>query len=314
MLWIAVAILSYFLSALVAVLDKFLLSGRIASAAMYAFLMALFSSFVVVFIPFGVGWYGWHAVGTALVSGLLFLYALVVFYMAAKQGEIAKIAPLVGVVMALVSFLITFIARFYHGDPLGMSTGVLLAFVLLVAGAFLISFDLPLQKIDAAPLLSIFSGILFSLSIFLLKISYGEMNFVNGYFWSRAGMFVAGFSLLLIPIFRKEILEHSSKLATPHPRHALTGILFMVNKVSGGVAAFLLAYAVSLGPFSFVNALNGTQFAFVFLLSLLLSPFFPKIYGEKFALNDWIQKAVAILFIVLGIWLLSVIGGVSTLL
>jgi uncharacterized membrane protein len=216
--------------------------------------------------------------------------------------------------MALASFLITFEARLSHGDPLGMSTGVLLAFVLLVAGAFLVSFDLPLQRIDAAPLLSASSGILFAVSIFLLKISYGEMNFVNGYFWSRAGMFFAGFSLLLVPAFRKEILEHSSKFATPHPRHALTGLLFMVNKISGGIAALLLAYAVSLGPFSLVNALNGTQFAFVFILSLLLSPFFPKIYGEKFALNDWIQKAVAILLIILGIWLLSVTGGVSMLL
>lgn len=314
MLWIAISILSYFLSALVAVLDKFLLSGRIASAAMYAFLMAMMSSFVVVFIPFGVQWYGRYQVGLAIVSGFLFLYALVAFYAAAKRSEIAKVAPLVGVVVAIASFLITSEMRLYRGESFGMSPEILLSFCLLVGGAFLISFDLPLRKTDRVPFLAVVSGILFACSIVLLKISYGEMNFVNGYFWSRFGMFFAGFSLLLVPIFRHEILASSTGFSKPHPQHALTGFLFVVNKVSGGLAAFLLAYAVSIGPLSLVHALNGVQFAFVFVLSLILSFFFPKIYGEKLALNDWVQKAGALLLIVLGIWLLSVAGGVSVLL
>ncbi len=314
MLWIAISILSYFLSALVAVLDKFLLSGRIASAAMYAFMMAIFSSFALVFIPFGVQWYGWYGVGTALVSGFLFLYALVAFYAAAKQSEIAKVAPLVGVVVAIASFCIILEGRLYRGESIILSPEALLAFILLVGGAFLISFDLPLKKTDTIPFLSVISGILFAFSIILLKTSYGEMNFVNGYFWSRAGMFFAGFSLLLIPVFRREIFFHSTQFSHPHPHHAMTGFLFGLNKVSGGVAAFLLAYAVSIGPLTLVHALNGTQFAFVFMMSLILSFFFPKIYGEKMALNDWVQKAFALLLIILGIWLLSVTGNTAILL
>lgn len=314
MLWIVIAVLSYFLSAVVAVLDKFLLSGRIASAAMYAFLMALFSSFVVVLIPFGVQWYGRYPVALAVISGFLFLYALVAFYAAAKQSEIAKVAPLVGVVVAVASFVITSEMRLYRGESIGMSPEILLAFALLIGGAFLISFDLPLRKTDRVPFLAVVSGVLFAISIVILKLSIVEMNFVNGYFWSRAGMFFAGFSLLLVPIFRQEILFASSNFSEPHPQHALTGFLFVANKVSGGLAAFLLAYAVSLGPLSLVHALNGAQFAFVFLLSLLLSFFFPKVYGEKLALNDWIQKACALILIILGIWLLSVTGGVSVLL
>ena len=314
MLWIVIAVLSYFLSAVVAVLDKFLLSGRIASAAMYAFLMALFSSFVVVLIPFGVQWYGRYPVGLAIISGFLFLYGLVAFYAAAKQSEIAKVAPLVGVVVAVASFIITSEMRLYRGESIGMSPEVLLAFALLIGGAFLISFDLPLRKTDRVPFLAVVSGVLFAVSIVILKLSIVEMNFVNGYFWSRAGMFLSGFSLLLIPIFRREILAASSSFSKPHPQHALTGFLFVANKVSGGIAAFLLAYAVSIGPLSLVHALNGVQFAFVFLLSLLLSFFFPKVYGEKLALNDWIQKACALVLNILGIWLLSVNGGVSVLL
>lgn len=314
MLWIAIAILSYFLSAVVAVLDKFLLSGRIASAAMYAFLMALMSSFVLVLIPFGVQWYGRYPVGLAIISGLLFLYALVAFYTAAKQSEIAKVAPLVGVVVAVASFVITSEMRLYRGDPIGMSAEVLLAFALLIGGAFLISFDLPLRKTDRVPFLAVVSGVLFAISIILLKLSIVEMNFVNGYFWSRAGIFFAGFSLLLVPLYRHEILVASSHFSQPHRDHPLTGFLFVANKVSGGVGAFLLAYAVSLGPLAFVHALNGVQFAFVFLLSLGLSFFFPKIYGEKLAMNDWVQKACALVLIILGIWLLSVHGGVSVLL
>lgn len=314
MLWIFISILSYFLSAIVAVLDKFLLSGRIASAAMYAFMMALFSSFALGFVPFGVEWYGLRFVGVAIISGFLFLYALVAFYAAVQRSEIAKVAPLVGVVVAIASFLITLGARLFQGDPLSLSPEILLAFSLLVGGALFISFDLPLKKSDTVPKTALLSGILFAFSIVLLKVSYGEMNFVNGYFWSRAGMFFAGFSLLLVPVFRREIFFYSTQFSEPRPHHAMTGFLFGVNKVSGGVAAFLLAYAVSIGPLSLVHALNGTQFAFVFILSLMLSFFFPKIYGEKLALNDWVQKALALILITLGIWLLSVTGSVSVLL
>lgn len=306
MLWIAISILSYFLSAVVAVLDKFLLSGRIASASMYAFMMALFSSFALIFIPFGVEWYGLRFVGVAILSGFLFLYALTAFYAAAQRSEISKVAPVIGVVVAIASFLMTIGIRLAWGDSIALHPEILLAFSLLIGGALLISFDLPLQKTSTVPFVTVVSGILFAGSIILLKVSYDEMNFVNGYFWSRAGMFFAGFSLLLVPVFRKEILHYSTHFSKPHPHHAMTGFLFGVNKASGGLAAFLLAYAISIGPLSLVHALNGTQFAFVFILSLGLSFFFPKIYGEKLALNDWVQKVVALALIILGIWLLSV--------
>jgi hypothetical protein len=58
-------------------------------------------------------------------------------------------------------------------------------------------------------------------------------------------------------------------------------VYFFLNKAFGGAGAFLIAYAVSLGPVTFVQGLNGTQFAFLFLLVVPLSLRYPHIFGER---------------------------------
>lgn len=305
MTWLLVTLASYFLSAVAAILDKYLLSGRIGSPAMYAFLMALFSSFAFLAIPFGVEWQGLGNTSLAVFSGILFLYGLVAFYDAVKKSEVSRVAPGVGVIMALTSFLVVFLKSSSDIELVANEAHLLLAFFLLVGGALLVSFDLPLKKTDTMPISSVFAGVLFAVSLLYLKEAYAGMNFVNGFFWSRFGIFLGGFTLLLIPVFRRDIFSYSAHFTEPHPHHAMTGLLFVLNKTCGGLAAFLLVYAVSIGPLTMINALSGVQFAFVFLLSFLLSFFYPAIYGEKLAPNDWVQKAFAIAMIGVGISLLA---------
>ncbi len=305
MTWLLITLASYLLSAFAAVLDKYLLSGRIGSPAMYAFLMALFSSFAFLAIPFGVEWQGLGNTGLAILSGIVFLYGLLAFYDAVKKIEVSRVAPAVGVILALTSFFILFLKNVSQAGMILNEARFFLAFFLLVGGALLVSFDLPLKKTDTMPISVIFAGVLFAISLLYLKGAYQEMNFVNGFFWSRFGIFIGGFTLLLIPAFRRDILIHSERFSEPHPHHAMTGFLFVLNKACGGLASFLLVYAISIGPLTMINALSGAQFVFVFILSFLLSFKLPLIYGEKLAPNDWVQKAFAILLVGIGISLLA---------
>ncbi|MEK9151690.1 MAG: hypothetical protein AAB547_03585 [Patescibacteria group bacterium] len=311
MSWILVALGGYFFNAVAALLDKYILSGPIKAPAVYAFFVSLFSLFALFFIPFGFQFFGWRTTGIFLLSGLLFLYGLVAFYAAVQWHEISRIAPLVGTVISLVAFGTVFAPALFSEGTFTLLH--VLALLLLISGGLLISFDLPLRAGERIPVFVIIAGIAMGVSLLLLKYGYADANFVSGLVWSRIGMFAGGLSLLLVPVFREQILSGSHRFSTPSRAAVHAGSVFIVGKVCGGVATFLIAYAAFLGPVSFVQALSGMQYVFLLVLALPLSFRYPQVFGERLFFWDWFQKACAIVLIGLGLWL-AAMGGIKLLL
>lgn len=308
MVWMVVALLGYFFNAVAAIFDKYLLADRIKAPAVYAFYVSLFSLFVLIFIPYGFGYFGWLSTGTALLSGVVFLYALVALYTTVKRHEISRVAPLVGTVTSLTAFVVVTLSGSLQDISL------LIALALLIGGGLLISFDLPLQKGEHIPFFPIaVAGIGMGVSLLLLKQGYEGSNFISGLIWSRLGMFAGGLSLLSIPVFRRQILGQVKETTMEPKRATSTGIYFVLSKTCAGIGAFLIAYAVSLGSVSFVQALSGMQYVFLLMLALPLSLHFPRIFGERLSFWDWLQKIGAIILIGLGLWL-SATSGVELLL
>lgn len=306
MVWVLAALGGYFFLAVSAVFDKFLLADRIKAPSVYAFFVALFSLFSLFFTPFGFEFFGWRLTGIFFLSGILFLYGLVAFYIAVKESEVSRIAPLVGTVVSLVAFITVFFPL--TGGRTEFDLLHALSLVLLIGGGLLISFDLPLHKGEHIPKMVVLAGLATGLSILLLKYGYTQANFVSGLIWSRLGILIGGLTLLLIPLYRKEIFTEISHMSRHSTRAASTGTLFVINKTSGGIAAFLIAYATSLGPVSSVQALSGMQYVFILLLTLPLALRFPKIFGETLFFWDWFQKVCAVILIGIGLWLLASAG------
>lgn len=306
MTWALVALFGYFFSAVSAVFDKYLLSDRIPTPAVYAFFVSLFSLFALGFIPFGVEWGDARTIGILLGSGMLFVYGLVAFYQAVKQHEVSRVAPLVGTVMSLVAFLAVFVPGVSGEHHIGL--WYIVALLLLIVGGLLISFDLPLRRREHISWYVFIAGVLMGLSFLFLKEGYVHANFQTGLVWSRLGMTLAGLTLLLIPQFRKQIFAQFGGFSHRSSRATSTGFLFIVNKVTAGVAALLIAYATFLGSVSFVQALSGMQYVFILAMMIPLSFHYPGIFGEKLYFWDWFQKAVAIMIIGLGLWLATVSG------
>lgn len=306
MVWVLAALAGYFFLAVSAVFDKFLLSDRIKAPSVYAFFVALFSLFTLFFTPFGFEYFGWRITGVFFLSGMLFLYGLVAFYIAVKESEVSRVAPLVGTVISLVAFMTVFFPL--TGDGTSFDLLHALSLVLLIGGGLLISFDLPLHKGEHIPKMILVAGLAAGLSALLLKYGYTQANFVSGLIWSRLGILIGGLTLFLIPLYRKEILTELSHMSRHSKRAASTGTLFVVNKTSGGIAAFLIAYAMSQGPVSSVQALSGMQYVFILLITLPLAIRYPKIFGEKLHFWDWFQKACAVILIGIGLWLLATAG------
>ena len=307
MLWIPVALAGYFLNAVTALFDKYLLAGRIKAPAVYAFFVSLFSLFGLVFIPFGFQFLSWQTTGLFLLSGTFFLYGLVAFYAAMKHNEVSRIAPLVGTTLSVAALLFGYVLP----DVLGEFTFTLerfFALTLLIGGGLLISFYLPIRRGGRLPKLVLIAGVSLAISIVLLKYGYRDANFVSGLVWSRLGMFGAGLSLLLYPVFRREILLECAHFSLRRRSSVGTGAIFVLNKTLAGIASFLLTYATFLGPVSFVQALSGMQYVFLLAMAIPLSVRYQNIFGERLYFWDWFQKGCAIIIIGLGLWIASSSG------
>ncbi len=300
MTWALVALLGYFFSAVSAAFDKFLLSDRIPTPSVYAFFVSLFSLFALGFVPFGFHLLDMSTTLTLLLSGMTFVYGLVAFYAAVKRHEVSRVAPLVGTLISLVAFGAVFLPGM---EGTTVSGWFVVALLLLITGGLLISFDLPLRRGEHISWYIVLAGLLMGISFLLLKAGYAGADFVSGLVWSRLGMTLAGFTLLVVPIFRRQILAQFAGFGHRSPRAASTGGLFLLNKTTAGLGTFLLAYATYLGSVSFVQALSGMQYVFLLLLTFPLSFRYPQIFGERLHFWDWFQKAVAVGIIGLGLWL-----------
>ncbi len=307
MSWLLFAIIAYFLLAFSYVLDKILLADRIPKPSVYAFYVSLLSAVTLVLIPFGFCWQGIYWTALSLLSGVIFIYSLLFYYLALKENEVSRVAPLIGAIVPVVTFLI---ARVFLGEILKVWD--LAGFIFLVSGGFLISFDLPIKslKIFKGFRYSLISGILLAIAFSLFKYAYGTGEFINGFIWTRLGIFMGGLSLFAFCTFRKEIISSfknfSLKRKSSRKRSLSTFGLFILNKVSGGSSSIFLNYAIFLGSVSLVQAVSSLQFVFILFLISLVSIKYPKILDEKLYFWDWAQKIGAIIAIAVGIVLVSI--------
>ena len=133
-MWLLVAISSYFINAGVYVADKFLLSKKIHSSIAYAFFVGIWSIFNFVLLVFDPWVPSIQELLVDLLAGLLFLATLIFWYKALHQSEATRVVPIVGALVPIFSFLLSFI---FLGETLGERQ--LLAFVILINGGILIS-------------------------------------------------------------------------------------------------------------------------------------------------------------------------------
>jgi drug/metabolite transporter (DMT)-like permease len=306
MTWALVALLGYFFSAVSAAFDKFLLSDRIPTPAVYAFFVSLFSLFALGFAPFGFHLLDIGTTITLLLSGMTFVYGLVAFYAAVKRHEVSRVAPLVGTIISLVAFLAVFLPGM--AGEVAVDGRYIMALVLLIIGGLLISFDLPLRRGEHISWYIVLAGILMGMSFLFLKAGYAGTDFVNGLVWSRLGMTLAGLTLFIVPLFRHQILAQFTGFGHRSSRAASTGGLFLLNKTTAGLGTFLVAYATYLGSVSFVQALSGMQYVFLLFLTFPLSFRYPQVFGERLHFWDWFQKVVAVGIIGFGLWLATMSG------
>ena len=294
MTYIIIAIIAYMLFAINGIVDKFLLTKAVKHPVAYAFFIGITSPLTWVLAPFGLKMIGPMDMLIAAIGGGSFVIALYFLYVATQQTTISRLLPIEGGFVPIFTLVFAYI---FLGDRL--DTTQLLAFVLLVVGAVFISLKHDSKGWHPRALgNAIIAAVFFALSFVLTKYIFDLTNFVSGLIWTRVGFFLVSLSLLIPRKNRKYIFAA--------PKEASKGniTLYWIARLSGGLAGFLQNYAISIGSVILVNAMQGTQYVFLLLITIFLSKYFPKILKEKITPGILAQKIAAIVLISYGLYLL----------
>ncbi len=301
MVWLYFAIAAYFINAVNGIIDKFLLVRAIPDPLVYTFYVGLFSVFSLALAPFGLIWPGWLQFFASLGVGMLFLVSLYFLFRVLKEYEVSKVLPIVG---GLMPIFVLMLDHFLIGDAL--SQNEIFAFIFLVLGSILISFEK--KSIEQTRFrqyslalfgASVIVSLLFALYYVSFKLVFISQPFITGFILTRVGCSLGALILFSIPLAREKIFHNYKGLKMK------SGGLFVSNKALAGLASLLLAYAIAKGSVSLVNALRGAEYAFLFVLTLLISHKVPKLLKENFSKSIFAQKIISIVIIAFGLFILA---------
>ncbi|OGF23909.1 hypothetical protein A3H66_03030 [Candidatus Falkowbacteria bacterium RIFCSPLOWO2_02_FULL_45_21] len=320
-MWLFVTVGAYFINAGVYVADKFLLSKKIHSSIAYAFYVGVWSIFnASLFLVFPWWLPNLRELALDLLAGFLFLMTLVFWYKALHQSEASRVVPVVGALVPIFSFILSFV---FLGETLSQQQTI--AFIVLVCGGVLISIKKTkvylYQKVIArfreaigqitgklsarfqptGRLLvnSVAAALFFAAYYVLIKYIYLSQPFIGSFVWSRLGSFLGVLLMLLVPDWRYLILKRQQG-AWKRPKNLL---FFLAVRLMAAAAFIMINWAINLGNVAVVNALQGVQYLFLFVIIVLISNKYPKMLNEQLGGGVLLQKLIGTIMVCLGLYL-----------
>lgn len=318
MIWLLLAITSYFFSALSQVIDKILLQSRLPSPKTYAFYTGLTSFFVIVLIPFGFKFLPTPTLLLALSTGVVFIPAIYFLYASLNWCDVSRIVPIIGGAIPIFLLLLSWI---WFGSVLIQRQFI--AIIFFVLGGLILATEVQQHSQARDSLLAhllgakghrlaicgrdtgkgiataFASAFFFALTYFMTKQVYeSPAAFVPEFFWIRMGSVIGALCMLIIPRIRKDIF-----LTTPTITRSSASILFG-NKIIGATSFLLLNISFSLAAnqsyIVIINAMKGLEHFFVFLFSIFLTMMYPQALHETFDRHTIILKLTGIALIGFG--------------
>lgn len=302
-MWVWLVIFAYLLNAIATLISKWLLINSIPQPLVFTFYVGLLNLVALFIIPFG-GFFILPGVYLllALCSGAAFAWAMYTMAQALHIDQASQVAPMIGGLQPL--FVIIFAAWFLSEQ---LRPSQYIGVILLIVGSLLMALEighrqrhtlLPFKRrswFTESIRYILASSLLFGLSYALLKFVYQEQNFVSGFVWSRIGTFLFVACLALLPGNWRRI-----KQALAHGQ-TKTSTLFVLGQIFGAASFLIIAYAISLGPVSVINAMQGIQYAVLFVLILFLGKRYKHLLDEPLTRPIIIQKIIGTIVIITGL-------------
>jgi len=297
MLWLLIIILAYFFFALTSFGDKVVLDGP-ARPKLYTFYVGLLNFLIIALIPFiefnvpKVDVFLW-----IILEAIVYVMGMYTMFVVIEKFEVSRVIPAIGAIQPLLILILTglfFGAAIFNGKNL-------LAFFILLLGSIIISTKEKFKINIKYLLLLFFSALMFSLDYIFSKFVFLRQPFLTGFIWMRI------FSFLFVMLFLFDRQLRKQLFTKEHNLNKKTGAIFLLTQSSGALATILQSFAISLAPVAYlatVNSLRGIQYVFIFIITLFVSYFFPRIEKEDISKKVIIQKVIAIALIIIGLIIL----------
>ncbi len=310
MSWIVVALSSYLLLAVANIFDKYLVDNVLKNSKAYAFIACVMGMVVFFAAPWFLTWPGFSLFIFNILNGFVFAIALWMLYEALLKGEassvlvfIGGLTPIFSLILSLIIFKEVFSSNQWYG------------LVVITIGVFLIAFlpkkrswlsrlikkiKLPLKEKKGGLIFAVVSALFYSFYFIGTKIAYQDQEFLSAFIWTRLGaaLFVI---LFLFSIKNRKAINQLINKKSPNTNK----FLVIFNQIIGSSGFLLQNYAIFLGSVVLVNALQGTQYAFILIISAVLAMLRPKLLKEEFTKKILLQKITAVLFIGIGMYFLT---------
>lgn len=307
--YLLIAVSAYLLNAVSVTIDKILLVKKLPNPALYVFYISVFSLAVLLLAPFTT-FPQLDPFILASFSTLLWTSGAFFMFKALKSGEAARVVPIIGTLIPVILLFMSAVSGVVNLNEIWAVT------ILLLGLLFLIYPNLRGKFSREELVFEIISALLFANSYYLLKIAYdlnavkiassayNSSNFLSIFVYSRLILIPVILSIIVIPFLKRKVFA-SREHQTPTNLWSKTGFLLFVGQASGGASQMLLTFAISLASPAIINSIQGIQYVFLFILSLLLSKKFPQAFGEKITRLSFIGKIIGIILVFLGLWILS---------
>ena len=295
--WVYFVLLAQGIWSITSLIDKFVISkGHIKNPLVYIVVNGLTNLLLIFLLPFvGFEPLGFTDLLILLLSGITFSAAITIYYKAVQYDEISRIAVLYQLGPVFV-FILSFL---FLGDIL--TKNHFIGFLFLLAAGIIVSYKKSGKefKLSKAFFLVSISVIISSISFVSAKHVFNVTNFWSAFLWLRLSGFTA-LLVLFLPSVRNQFIETFKVMDTKIRR--LLGFKMLID-----FSAFVFAgYALQNGQASLVSALASSVLPLcVFLLTLTISIYFPRILREEIDKKAIITKVLAIALIVIGIILLN---------
>lgn len=291
---------AYFLNASSVTIDKFMLSKNIPNPLLYIFYFSLFSALALLLLPF-THFPTLEIFILASLSTVLWTTGAYFMFKAMQIGQISRVIPVIG---SLVPIILLLEASFTGS----ISSREILAVAVLISGLVTLTvFDWTAQKGNFSKkefIFEITSAFLFAVSYIILREAYLKAEFLTVLVWSRFIILPVSIIILLIPSLKKSVFE-ANGTRRAFNIFSKAGILFIIGQAMGGSSELLLTYSISLANPAFVNSLQGVQYVFILLFSLILGRRYPEVFKEKFDSKMITTKVAGIILIAIGLYLLA---------
>ena len=295
--WVAPALGSPLIYAVVSIGDKLILSRTTISLASFNFHVGLSQLAIasVVLVADPIESVAWDVGLLAFGAGLIWGVALTLMFWVLKREEVSRVTP----VWQSSPIFAALLAVVFLGEV--MTWQHWLAVMLVVAGAAAVSYRAGsgISFIVRPNFLFLFGGAaMIGVAQLFMKQVADDLSVWHSMALRGLGLFTS----LALPSARpSSVLALARYLAVPRQGAAL----ICTETIGPLFGNYLLLTAVANGPISLVSALSGTRPVFVFIGALVLVLVSKSLLGERLTRADIVVKAISTLAVMCGIALIA---------